>query len=102
MLPDEYDPKVVHVTLKELLCSIRELNRRIDELKIVYRQPSCQGEIKNFIKDRIWRLYDTKFCLIHSIYDLRMNVIKAFSHENDEKIRELFSLKNLSKELRNI
>jgi hypothetical protein len=103
MLPDDIKPEDIHFTLKEMLSSIRELNRRIDELKIIYRQPSCGGEIKDFIKDRMWKLYSTKFCIIYSIYDLRMNVIKTFSNEsNDENFKKIFSIENLSKELRNL
>lgn len=56
----------------ELLKSIREIDARIDELKIVLGDGPCPGqpERRQKIVDRVERLIETRFCLVYSFMDL--------------------------------
>jgi len=68
----------LHFFIKEAFASIREINRRFDELKWVFRLESCNEETKAEIRERFKKLQETKFCLIYSIYDIRMQFCKTF------------------------
>lgn len=72
--------------LKEIFASLREINRRLDELKWVFRLPSCNEETRDQIKERFKRLQETKFCLIYSIYDIRAQYSKFLGPEQYQRI----------------
>lgn len=108
MLPDEIETTDILRVLREMFASVRELNRRIDELQWVLKeeihheypdQPpetikidALTDDGRSAIKTRIWRLIQTRFNIMHSIYDMRGKFIKAFlgcGIESEKKRMEL-------------
>lgn len=67
---DKYMDK--HQLSLELLKSMREIDARIDELKIILGDGPCPGqpERRQKILDRIERLIETRFCLVYSFMDI--------------------------------
>jgi ribosome recycling factor len=104
MLQNEVSAKDLRVTFREMLSSVRDLNRRIDELKNIVKAGWCTEDSRKKVLERVAKLTDTKFCIIHSIYDIRLQVLQTFSSESDEKadMEEVLSLDSLYKDLKNI
>jgi hypothetical protein len=88
--------------LKELLTSIKEINRRIDEIKIVMKNPKAPLDLIKDLKDRILALRQSQFCFIHSIYDIRVRAISSFAPEEKERIENIFSIKDLYRDLKKL
>lgn len=68
----------------ELMKSIREIDCRINELKLIYRivgDDKPMG-LKNDIAKRIERLIETRFCLIYSFNDL-VPTLQSSEEKND-------------------
>lgn len=63
----------------ELLKSIRELDVRIDELRMVLGNGPCPGqpERRQAIVERVQRLVETRFCLVYSFMDINPNIKKT-------------------------
>lgn len=82
---------------RELFASLRELNKRIDELQWIIKGDLYREDKKQEIIDRIKRLIETKFCLISSIYDIRIKLIECFSYDvaEYEEIKEAFKIDGL-------
>jgi len=86
--------------MRELMGSVRDLNRRLSELKTLLVSDSIKKEKKAEVIDRYKRLTKTKFELIYSIYDVRQRFIKQVSCDlNKKNIEEDFALKTLFKNL---
>ena len=104
MWPNENTSKQVRDTLREMISSIRELNRRIDELKYVIRSGWCTCDSKRKIVERIAELINSRFSLIYSIYDIRRSVIESCPLNSIEhkRMEEILSIDTLYKELKNI
>ncbi len=56
----------------EILKSIREIDTRISELKLVLGTGPCPGqpERRTSLVERVHRLIETRFCLVYSFLDL--------------------------------
>ena len=104
MLQDEVNTKDLRFTFMEMISSVRELNRRIDELKYVVKSGWCNEDCKQKVVDRITQLNETKFRIIHSIYDIRLKVLATYSFSSEEraKMEELFNFSTLYKDLKHI
>jgi len=74
----------------ELLKSIREIDCRIDELKIILGSGPCPGqpERRQKVVDRVERLVETRFCLVYSFMDLNPSLHK----KNPESINPFDTL----------
>jgi len=94
-----------HQFFRELLSSIKETNRRIDELKWVLRSSICTDEGRNKVIKRIEALVQTRFCLMFSIYDTRLRLVSNLSDESTlsrERAEELFKTNKIYKELKSL
>lgn len=61
----------------ELLKSIREIDCRIDELKMYldYNRPAAgEPERRTYLIQRMERLIETRFCLVYSFMDLNPSI----------------------------
>jgi len=85
MLQDKLEPqrdldiKEVMMLAKELFFSVRDVNRRLDELLLMRENEFCCGNVDEYVVDRIKKLKETKFKLIFSLQDIRIPLIKALS-----------------------
>ncbi len=75
--------------MRELINSIRDVSKRIDELTMIVNRDICRQEKKAFVVDRIRRLKETKIQLIYSVYDTRTRFINAVDISNGEKLSEI-------------
>ena len=69
--PDVMDP---HWLSLELCKSIRDIDNRLDELKIVLG--STKNERRKHILERVERLIETRFCLVYSLMDVNPGMKK--------------------------
>lgn len=99
MLCEEMTSEQLFFFTKELFSTLREINRRMDELMWVFRLPSCNQETKDEIKARFIRLQETKFCLIYSIYDIRTKFVKILGEDQYQKVLGTVKLYEELKEL---
>jgi hypothetical protein len=90
--------------LRESFSSIKELNRRIDELRMVINAGWCEGESKKKVLNRISLLMATRCSLIYGIYDMRLKIIDSFPvHSNEKKgMEKILKFETLYKELKNL
>jgi len=95
MLYEGLDNQGMYNLLMELLSSARDINRRLDELKLVIRGGVCSTEGKRKALERVNKLIKTKIMLAHSIYDVRSKVMRT----SDE---DLLQTENLYKDLREL
>lgn len=88
--------------VKELLASIRDCNRRLGELKWVLKTGKCNKELEQEIKEKIWSIQETKFCLIYSMFDVRTSLIRALSinRSEEDKMASIFKIERLYEELK--
>jgi hypothetical protein len=72
---DKMDP---HWLSLELCKSIREIDCRIDELKIVLGEGPARkiDERRKSIVERVERLIETRFCLVYSLMDINPGLKK--------------------------
>jgi len=103
-LQKEVIPRDLQVFLREILCSIRELNRRISELKLVIRSGWCNEESKKKVIDRIMALNNTKYCFIYSIQDMRCKIINSCPLGSPERAEmgKILNAENLYEDLKNL
>lgn len=124
MLPNDVDTQDVLRTLREMFASVRELNRRIDELQWVLREEihheypdkppetfkiaALTDEGRDAIKTRIWRLIQTRFSIMHSIYDMKGRFVKTFSDtsvnsaERKVELEKVFGREDFYQKLRKL
>jgi hypothetical protein len=104
LLQNEVNSKDLNIFLREILNSIRELNRRIDELKIVIKSGWCDEKGKKKLIDRIVALMDTRFNLIYSVQDMRCKLINSFPPGSIERweMNRILNVENLYKDLRSL
>lgn len=82
------------ILLTQLFSSIRDLNRRLNELKGVIKSESCSDEGRRLTVKRIERLNETRMCLIYSVFDLRKKA--------EKEINTQLTIGTLYKELKNL
>ena len=85
MLYEEMTSDELNFFMKEIFSSLKDTNKRMNELKFIMKLPACNLETKNEIKERFKRLQQTKFCLIYSIYDVRTRFVKIFGEPQYQK-----------------
>jgi hypothetical protein len=104
MLQDEVTSHDLQKTFCEMVSSVRELNRRIDELKYVVKSEYCTVEGKTKIIARIARLMETKLCIIYSIHDIRIRLINTYAAGSVERIHieSMLDLETLYRDLKSI
>ena len=76
----------IFLFVRECINSIRELNRRKDELRWIMKQEECSEDLKGKIRERYKSLQETKFCLIYSMYDVRSQSTQVLGQEQYEKV----------------
>lgn len=94
---EELSHRDIFNLIRELLVSIREINRRLQELKWVVKESLCNEEGRRKIVKRIENLNNTKMCFIYSVHDLRDRAEIALE-KRDSSLR----LKTLYQELKNL
>lgn len=99
MLCDEMNSEQLFAFTRELFASIREINRRLDELRWVYNLPVSTEEVKKEVRERYKRLQETKFCFIYSIYDIRTQFTRIIG---EDKYQEVLGTIKLYEELRDL
>lgn len=83
MLRNEKDCLEFPKLLSQLLSSIRDINRRLDELKWIVKDKLCTEEGRKEIVQRIERLSETRMCLIYSLMDVKKQVENTLNQELD-------------------
>ena len=68
---DELNHQEIHFLIKGLFDTVRETNRRIDEVERVMQHPGCGSALTQHLAARKERLTDTRFCIMESIYEMR-------------------------------
>jgi len=81
--------------LTQLLKSIRDVNRRISELKWIIKEKLYNKQEKKTITSKIERLYETRMCLIYSVFDVRETANKTLG-------KSIGNLESLYKELKDL
>ena len=99
MLKEEMTSEQLCFFVKEVFASIREINRRLDELKIVCEMESCTEDMKHEVRKRFTAMNDTKLNLIYSIYDIRGQFKDYFGNE---KTKDLLQTTKLYSELKDL
>ncbi len=98
--PEFVDPNQM---MRELLASVRDTNRRLEEIRIMVQSDAIKKVRKPAVISRYERLTETRFCLIYSIYDMRQKFIKQVSDEHrKDEIEKSFALDKLFKDLATI
>jgi hypothetical protein len=92
----------MHYLLSGLFSSIKETNRRIDEIKYILQNPNCTPELARELRDRTFRLKETKFCLIYSVCDIRLKITRIRNEEERERMCNILEINHLYKELKNL
>lgn len=86
--------------IRELICSIREINRRLNELNIIIQSDFCTNEGKKEVFERCVRLTETKRCLVESLKEVVNNITSSSINEELKKdLNSLFNDINLYQEL---
>ena len=86
--------------MRELISSVRDTNRRLEEISFLMDSGAIKKEKEGDIISRYKRLTDTRLCLINSIYDMRQQFIdKIATEDTRERIEENFSLQSLYRDL---
>jgi len=91
--------------VRELMSSLREYSRRMDELKWVIREVLKGDSKSTIVRDRLKRMMNTKFCLIFSIHDASASLIKALGRETPDRAKEIekiFGVKDLHQRLKRL
>ena len=99
MLSEDISQKDAHILVKEMMSSIREINRRLDEIRLILQNPKCSQALMIDLDERLKKLEITKDCLIDAIYRTRGNLLSFRETESRERLGEIFKVDNLSKEL---
>jgi hypothetical protein len=97
MLYDHLSDLEVYRITNQILSSIRETNRRLDELKWVVKEGLCDGPMGlRAIAKRIERLSETRMKLIYSVSDLRRRINRSIGKEEHLGIKDIYKeLKDL-------
>ena len=100
-----HDPNITQVEpltlMRELISSVRDIGKRLDELKMVLKEDLCAPEKKHIIIDRIKKLNETKFELIFSVYDIRKQFVDAVG-DGTGTVRESFSAEGLYSSMKQV
>lgn len=99
MLCKEVNSEELHFFIKEVLASLRDTNKRIDELNWVRHLESCDEQTKVSVAERLKKLHDSRSKLISSIDSVKMHFREAFG---DDQYRRIFGSESLHKELQEL
>ena len=104
MLQTEITSHGLQEIFREMVSSVRELNRRIDELRLVIKSGWCDEKSTPKVLDRIARLMESKLCVIYSIHDIRMQLLSTYSVGSVErnKMEDILDISTLYKDLKSI
>jgi hypothetical protein len=82
--------------IRELFSSIRDVNRRIDELKGLLRSGYVSKDKEAEVVNRCKALIETRMRLMYSVYDVRHKFVEALSDEHNKvEIDKKFGIRKL-------
>jgi hypothetical protein len=90
----------------EMLSTLHVIDARIDENVRLLRENFIVEERKPEVREKVIRLIDTRFCIMHSLMDLRERIVKMFSDDISAEFRRALEFtefyKSIRRELRDV
>ena len=100
MLQEKMNHKECLELVTSMIGSVKEINRRMSELKWTIKNGLCSEQGKKTILEKIIRLNETKHCIIYSIYDVRNSVIDALNDGSQKS--EFLNMNDLYRQLKDL
>lgn len=102
MLHENLDSHELYKLLKGMFDSIREINRRIDELSLVIKNDWCTPGGKKEITSRVANLIESRLHLSTSIHTIRNHLVSSFGEQDQRELSGLFNRGDLYGQLRKL
>jgi len=85
---------------RELFSSVRDLDCRVYELKLLISKGSELGkDANNHLRSRVKSLVNTRFCLVYSLLDIREKLLKSVGPESASFLSFEYFYANLKRQL---